>query len=111
MKLSTLRNKSVKCSVTLGDDTLNFTHDPSRFTPRFYQEVLSEDGTGKARDLAVFLAALVTEWDLTDDAGAPYPLTVDALCDLPVEFLGEVVKSINETNNPKPTSSAASSYS
>jgi hypothetical protein len=130
MKLSTLRNKSVKCSLPFGEETLSFTHNPARFTPRFYQELLPEDSERKVGDLAVFVNALVSEWDLvpTDDdieqfkedeidvtalqivAGCPFPLSVDALCVLPVEFLGAVVGAINEANRPNESSSAASSY-
>jgi hypothetical protein len=110
MKLATLRNKSVKCSLPFGEETLSFTHNPARFTPRFYQELLPEDAERKVGDLAVFVNALVSEWDLTDDTGLPYPLTVAALCELPVEFLGAVVGAINEANRPNESSSATSSY-
>jgi hypothetical protein len=111
MKLSCLRNKAIKASLTIGDDCLNFTHDPSKFTVRFYQNLLGDNDESKLEGLAIFVSTVVTEWDLTDDAGSPYPLTVPALSELPIDFLNQVVGKIHEDNNPKASSSAASSYS
>ena len=49
--------------------------------------------------IATILAA-VTEWDVTDEAGQPIPITREAVTQLPDDFLRTVVKGMIEDAMP-----------
>lgn len=109
MKLATLTSKTFATSIDFGEgEVLHFSYNPAKFTTRFYQEITHEDGKNNVADLAVFVNALVTEWDLQGEDGVTVPLTVDSLATLPLKFLGQIVEKINEDNNPNKSSSAPS---
>ena len=129
MKLAAIKvGKQIESFIKFGEESLNFIHDPTKFTPRLEIE-LGHDGDESKRstmDLAKYISTIVTKWDLIADeesvqelgaskavelgvvVGEPWPLTTEALCYLPIEFLGKIVEKINDANDPNANSSAPS---
>lgn len=104
VRVSAVRNATACVKVAVGDDELTVRYAPNRYTPRF-EEQLQAAGE-KSLSLARMVAALVIEWDLLGDEDEPYPLTQEALAELGVKFLSDVVGAIVRDVSPNPKSSA-----
>lgn len=104
--LSHLDSNSATCTSALG---IEVTYRLANVTPRVLRRmsVLGEQSddasslTGKADALVDALCNLVIAWDLTAH-GAPIPLTRDALEDVRVEILGDVMTAIVEDASGNP---------
>jgi hypothetical protein len=90
--VSALRRDQRVLSIQVGAETVEITYRPSGVTPALIEELSGPDGMS----LPEFLSRLLSLWDVTDDAGEMWPLTVEALAELPVEFLRQVRDAIME---------------
>lgn len=111
-KFSEIASRRVPFSVTIGDGTLTGFYNAAAFTSRLEMAAKAPDADTSL--LARMLSMLIVEWDLVDDEGrfgepgGPYPTTEEALLDVPLEFLGQVMSGINEAIRPNPTTPATS---
>lgn len=112
MKISDLRKGQRTLAVDLDGETLTLTYRTGAVTPATHDQALDlvekqRVGAALARSLSLSLLS----WDLTDDNGAPYPVTEEALRELPVSFLDKVFTAIQEDlvpNDKKPKASGGS---
>lgn len=97
------------------DETLSFRYKPHFYTPRLLREYeqAAEEGQATQQLLELF-CGLVVEWDLLLDDGrdefgsqvrpsVAVDLSVEALDEVPLSILGDVVKQIGKEQNPDPT--------
>jgi len=86
---------------------------PRAFTGALEKQIQAATSNGEG--LALLVSSLVRSWDLTEDEtpdSKPYPLTVEALSELPIPFLSSVADALTGVLNPNsPTRSAASAPS
>lgn len=104
-----LMSRTEKLSIDFDGLTINFDCAPRRFNPDLEQEVRSAETTSSG--LSILISALVTGWDLmeSDEPDAqPYPLTVAALSQLPVEFLSKLAEEITRAMGPNSPSTTTS---
>lgn len=76
--------------MTFGGEVLHLSYRPGIITPAFGQEVVHDNASPVAR----LLEECLTKWDLEADDGEPYPITRDALMQLPSNFLAAVQDAI-----------------
>jgi hypothetical protein len=115
---SKIANNSAQVTLRYGEDTVNITYYPGRFTERTYAQLQAFDaassgqmveGLGSLNDV---LAHLIKDWDVLEDDGVTmFPLSVDRLSELPIVFrvqvLGAVMRDIRpETLAPQQTLSS-----
>lgn len=96
-------------SIPIGDGVLNIVYNLAGLTPQVeaqFRRMAQEQQNGEA--LVSFLAPLLLEWDLLDEAGQPLPVTADVLQTLPLMFLARLVEAIGADIAPNPTSVATS---
>lgn len=95
MRVSDLVRDRRTVAVAVGAEVVNVTYAPSYHTPALAERlsVLSAS-TDKPQWMLEFLAAALREWDVTDDAGAPYPITLESLMALPTVFLWAVLAAV-----------------
>lgn len=104
--LNALREKRI-CLEIPEFPGLTVWHRVNAYTPAFEAEVQEAlAGGATAQFLPGFLPPLIAEWDLIDDAGefgeagAPVPLTPEALATLPTELLVAVSAAIGKAHRP-----------
>lgn len=109
--LSKVTKQRVKAELELAPgEVLTLWHNPKGYTPALENEVREAEGS---ESLVLILLACLLEWDLTADnqedadlfcveVGEVVPLTFDALCKLPTEFLLEVGTKIKREQKPDP---------
>lgn len=74
---------------------------PAAITPRFRRLLNRPDDADREATIEA-LIALVDNWEITR-GGAMWPLTVEALTDMPYELMNAVLTAIMEDfNSPKP---------
>lgn len=128
MKLSTIKN--VVQTVVLeyptdtGTEFLNIKYRPNFYTVALRQELelakerelkreventqriadgqepLPNNDEDNGSYFKMFLA-MVSSWDLTDDNGVLIGLTVDALTEVPLKIINDILTKINEDETPK----------
>ena len=118
MRLSEIFSERKTVSVPVGEGNLSVTYRPGAITPQLLDQIGSLAGIEEGGDdsmamvnafssvastAVAMVEKAVVEWDLTDDNGNPYPLTTDALRQLPLQFLLTITKAINKDSNPNPT--------
>ena len=101
--LSKITGRAASVAVTVDGETLTAHYNPAAFTPKLQAEV--KGATDEASVLVTMLHRLLTGWDLEDN-GQPYPITTEALMELPVPFLAQVLQAITEDLAPNPTKPA-----
>lgn len=107
IKLTDLKRdrRTLTIPIVVGQDELTndvtedlvLTYQPSKNTPRSEQafnEALKDEWKSKAA--IGFLTNMVVDWDLQDDGGDPYPITEDAMAELPQAFLTAIIKAIGD---------------
>lgn len=112
MRLSQILSDRKIVQIGIGDDALNVTYRPQAITPETLDRMTAaNDKPGAA--IVETVVEMVADWDLTDDDGSPYPLTIKDVRRLPVSFLSTIVKEITDDLNPnagkRKTSGATSS--
>jgi len=83
--------------IEIGDESLSVTYKPSLITPASEDAWLQSRGdTSFGNAVATKLSELITKWDLLSEDGELLPIDADTLCGLPISFLNDVMRSINE---------------
>lgn len=114
MKISTIQAETRRAEVPFGEERLIVDYYPARFTRKLQQELAERkrrveeaEKTGEtiteeeSEAFADFVLKLLAGWDLTDDDGKPYPLTISSLVD-DIGYLGmrRILDAILEDVNP-----------
>lgn len=99
MKLSQLVDYRRSVTIPVGGGTITLGYNPAGVTPRMFAtiEVLQESPDNPrivSMAMAEMLSQMATNWDVTDDDGAPLPLTTDALMDVPIQILSKMCEAI-----------------
>ena len=103
--------KTREVTIPFGEDALRVRYRSEALTPRLFimLDVADEENVGEQTRLAVeVLTRVIAEWDLTYDDGKPYPVTTEALMELPLDFLTTVLQAITEDAAPKKANSVTS---
>lgn len=100
-----LPNKTV--TVDFGDVQIQVTYDPNVITPRLEEdmETAKQRGESATKQFLALLTKWVVDWDLTDDADAKLPITVDTFADMPESVLTPIIKALNADMRPNATNS------
>lgn len=99
MKLSELFAETKVLVVAVGGGELNVTYRPDAITPETLDR-MSNAASAPGEAIVSTVVELVASWDLTDDDGSIYPLTVKDVRRLPLSFLSTVIKAITDDINP-----------
>ena len=103
IRLSDLAAKTRTVTVDFEGTPIEVTYLPGRMTMATQQRLQksTELPAGKAnRELATILAELVAGWDVTDDNGAPLPVTEELVRQLPLRFVTALTTELFEDINP-----------
>jgi hypothetical protein len=103
MRLAQVIKRETTAEIEVGEEKLAVRYDPAVLTPRFVQEMMAKEGEQDVAFVADMLSRVLKGWDLTDENGEQYPLTPDALMDLPLEFLFSVLSGVQDAMRPNPT--------
>ncbi len=93
--LDNLKQDRRTCTVEYGGETASLTYRPSGYTPEVedrFQTFI--ESSRSANGFAGFLANILVEWDVLDDNGKMFPITLEDLRTLPARFLTSVVNAI-----------------
>lgn len=92
-------------SIPIGDETLEVVFSPSRITPRMLTlcEGMMRSGVVDW-EVCRPLAGLFVSWTLETDDGEPYPITPDAMMDMPIVVLTAILQAVTEHFPTKPAS-------
>ena len=101
MKLSDLLSSTDIVSLTYGTFHLTLTVNSGMVTPELLTNLtmLAKPATGadasaaQVLEIPATVCKLVASWDLPDDEGGTYPLTVEEVAKLPIRFVVAVLKS------------------
>lgn len=103
MRLSAvLSGKPVTLPIEINNDVLTVTYLPDKLTPELediYQADFETQRSGGG--LAKYVLGVLDSWDLKDDDGNDYPLTIEGLSTLPIKFIGAISTAISEDMNPE----------
>ncbi len=96
MRLDTvLKTKRVR--IPFGEEVLEVEYRPDAVTPRMVIQV--DDAQKPAAQMRAVVEALnriLVAWDLIGEDGERYPITKEALLDLPLSFLAQVFRAVTE---------------
>lgn len=108
-RLSQVVRDHVTLTIPLERESLSVTYRPSGITPAMQEAIKEAETTGSLRD-ALYgpLCALLAEWDLLEDDGAPIEITPARLRTLPIGILIAVFRAVLDDLRPNPTSAADS---
>lgn len=101
MRLSQILSETKVVSVSISGDTLAVTYRPQAVTPEMVDR-MNGANSAPGDAIASTVVDLVHEWDLTDDNGKSYPITLETVRKLPVSFLSAVTQAITTDINPNP---------
>lgn len=100
-----------KLPVEWGGMTINLECQPRAYNGTLEKEV--QNASTNSEGLALLVSRLVVGWDLLEDDAPdakPYPLTVAALSELPMQFLSAVADALTGVLDPNsPTRKTSSS--
>ena len=109
MTLQDLQQETQSFEVRVDGGAIKGKFRPRAYTPRVEQLVLgARESRSPASALAEALSRLLASWDLAADDGKPYPISAEALLDVPVVVLGDVFRAIASAMAPKETSAEPS---
>lgn len=109
-KASSLINERCSLSFAYHGEQVALVYRP--YSQALQDTALAGTGGEWTQDsLAPFLAQILLEWDLLEDDGSPYALTVEKLRVLPLLFLAAVASAIGEDMRPHPLVVATSGAS
>lgn len=102
MQLSKITSARLTLAIPIGDETLNVVYRPQAITLELVdRKEIAQTIPGET--LALTLVELIESWDLIDDQGNTYPLTVEAVKRLPVEFVNAVLEVVLRESRLNPT--------
>jgi len=112
-------------TLKVDEDTVELTFYPKRYTPALVADLQAVMGNAVIKDgkvvsaeltpdgvagLTRIVCRLVAKWGLMDGE-AMYPLTLEAVGELPIIFLAEVIGTIQEALDMDPTPAGTPSAS
>jgi hypothetical protein len=94
------------------DALITATYRVGAITPRFQEEMAARRAAAGPEDTSWVISLLIpmiASWDVETDEHQPYPITEEALRDMPYALLGGVMDCINrDAEIPKASSSTSS---
>ncbi|MFN3649742.1 MAG: hypothetical protein ACK47B_09175 [Armatimonadota bacterium] len=97
VSLAKLRSRATRtATLQLGGEVVRLDYQPSRFTPALQKrlEAVAAEPGGEGLVKLETLAAVLTGWNLEDEAGKPLPVTAEQLAELDYEFHALAVDAI-----------------
>jgi hypothetical protein len=94
------RADPVTYTAQLGSESVSVTFDAAKMTGRWEREIRAarkEEDVEKVGDL---ILAMFIQWDVTDDAGQPVPMSKEILLDLPAKALGNLIDGMTTAAFP-----------
>ncbi len=99
--LSKIAANTADVTLQVGDDVVTITYYPNRLTEKLYVEVMDLADEEKNKDipenskrLNEVLVMLVKSWDILNEDGSMFPITVESLPDIPLSFRFEIYGAI-----------------
>ena len=96
LKLKDLQKNVHVVEVMWDGETCNITYKPGAITGKTMKKVISNTEAGDVDPMYTFLDKCVMDWDLIDEKGDPYVVTMDFLEELPLPFIKHVFEAIVE---------------
>lgn len=90
---------------------ISVSYSTRRLTPRVQMAIAKAmaDGADDLDSTIDQFLAIVTSWDFAADVGEkPIPLTKDALLDVPIEILSDVLEAVTDDMSPKEATETSS---
>lgn len=104
-----LREEAETATIAYGGEELHVTYNAAAYTPKLERQAMEVmAGDNKSTYFAVMLASMLMDWDLKDGQ-KKYPITLEALEELPFKFLSHVLQELTGRILPNQTNSADSS--
>lgn len=82
--------------VRYGDHEVNIVYNPAVLTLEMAE---SPAATSNASAMVDMLAAILVEWDLTEDDGTVIPTTRESMAKIPLVFLARVLETITSDDH------------
>jgi hypothetical protein len=105
VKVSTLAKVVEDAQMRVGpgeEDVVNIRYRPGALTlgalKRLESAAASKDF--KPDVFEDLLTPILVSWDLLQDDGTPLPITAEGLDQLPLEFIGELISTLNTATKP-----------
>ena len=94
------RRKIVTTTVDIDGESVQVTFDRNKITPAWVAATQERDREKDALSIPKAFAEVIVEWDITDEAGDPYPPTVENIAVFSSLILGEFMGQIIEASVP-----------
>lgn len=99
------KRQAVPFDVAVGDGRLMGTYYPGRITLGALAGLGAQNDILRQVDAMIgYVLGLIASWDLTDNDGAPIPLTREALEQFQVEELTAITQALQAEQSVDPTS-------
>lgn len=98
--LAKMASNTAEVTLQIGEDTVTAVYYPSRVTEKVFAQLqsfakMTEDTIiEQFGSLNEMLANLIKSWDVLNEDGSMYPLTPEALADLPLFFRTTLIQAI-----------------
>jgi hypothetical protein len=102
MQLSKITSQRGTLAIPFGDEKLNIVYKPQAVTLELVDRK-EQAITNPGETLARLLVDLVESWDLIDDGGQVYALTVADVRLLPIDFVNAILEAILKESRLNPT--------
>ena len=107
MKVSDLAKKEKELVIRVGDgptDLVHVVYRPGALTLEVSDQVKEIMETGFEHEVALaMLKAMVVKWDLEDEDEKELPVNEQTIKQVPLEFLGMILRGIEADARPNPT--------
>lgn len=103
------RPDPVTVTVDFGGETVTVTFNQNAMTKRWVKQIQAGLEAEDIETSSRSLVDLIMSWDILDSNGAPVPVTVDVLDDLPLPFLRAIDEAIGDASNLSSAEGNASS--
>jgi hypothetical protein len=97
---SLTRPDPVTYTATLGPESVSLTFDAAKLTGRWEREIAAAAADKDFVTVSDLLLGVFIDWDVTDDAGDPVPISRDILLDLPGKALSNLIEGMGNAAAP-----------
>jgi hypothetical protein len=94
------RADPVTYTAQLGPESVSVTFDAAKMTGRWEREIRAARDTENVSKVGDLILGIFIDWDVTDDAGQPVPISKEILLDLPAKALGNLIDGMTTAAFP-----------
>jgi hypothetical protein len=94
------RADPVTYTAQLGPESVSVTFDAAKMTGRWEREIRDARDAEDVSKVGDLILGIFIDWDVTDDAGQPVPISKEILLDLPAKALGNLIDGMTTAAFP-----------